>query len=380
MKAWAVVGIGAVIGARRRQSVPDCARSARRPCASSSPGPSAAATRPDTTCPGRSAAARRGRSNAASRRSSVPASRRFSGLSAVDVPLGAFHVVDRDEGRLAAHRQPHVERVQPRIDLVAELLDGRPLLFGVRLGDARGVGDARDRHLDREIDARTVDAAGDRRGRVGTGRGRQRQMSFAREQAGGRIEPDPAGAGQIDLGPGVQVGEVRCRAGRAVERLHVGLELDQVAGDETRGQPQVPQHLHQQPGRIAARAASQRERLLAGLHARLHADQVLDRLVRRTDSDRRGNRPSACSARGTPAMNSCHPRAGGQRLQIRQQFGPHGLFVREGILVRLVLEEEIERIDDRHLGHQVDRHAQLAGLFQETPAARGSCRAGPAAS
>ena len=33
--------------------------------------------------------------------------------------------------------------------------------------------------------------------------------------------------------------------------------------------------------------------------------------------------------------------------------------------VRLVLEEEIERIDDRHLRHKVDGHAQLAGPFQE---------------
>ena len=46
-------------------------------------------------------------------------------------------------------------------------------------------------------------AADDRVG--GTG---ERNMALAGEQARGRVEPDPARPGQIDLGPGVQVGEV----------------------------------------------------------------------------------------------------------------------------------------------------------------------------
>ena len=60
--------------------------------------------------------------------------------------------------------------------------------------------------------------------------------------------PDPAGAGQIDLGPGVQVGEVGGRTLRPFQRLHVGDKLDQVAGDEARGVAQVAQRLHQHPG------------------------------------------------------------------------------------------------------------------------------------
>ena len=46
-------------------------------------------------------------------------------------------------------------------------------------------------------------------------RRRQRHVAFAGQQARGRIEADPAGAGQIDLGPGVQVGEVGLGAARA---------------------------------------------------------------------------------------------------------------------------------------------------------------------
>ena len=80
-------------------------------------------------------------------------------------------------------------------------------------------------------------------------------MAFAGEQAGGGVEADPAGAGQVDFGPGVQIGEVGGGAGGAVERLHVGRELDQVAGDEARGEAEMAQDLDQQPGRIAAGAA-----------------------------------------------------------------------------------------------------------------------------
>ncbi len=61
-------------------------------------------------------------------------------------------------------------------------------------------------------------------------------MPLARQQAGGGIEPDPARAREVDLRPGMQVGEVGLRARRAVERFHVGGELDQVARDEARGQ------------------------------------------------------------------------------------------------------------------------------------------------
>ena len=67
----------------------------------------------------------------------------------------------------------------------------------------------------------------------------ERDVPFAREQAGGGVEADPAGARDVDLGPGMQVGEIVRGTGRAVERLHVGLELDQVARHETRGEAEM---------------------------------------------------------------------------------------------------------------------------------------------
>ena len=70
------------------------------------------------------------------------------------------------------------------------------------------------------------------------------------------IEADPAGAGQIDLAPGVQVGEVRSVPDGPSSDFTSGVELDQVAGDEARREAEVAQQLHQQPAGVAARAAS----------------------------------------------------------------------------------------------------------------------------
>ena len=73
-------------------------------------------------------------------------------------------------------------------------------------------------------------------------------MAFAGEQAGGGIEADPARAGDVDLCPRMQVGEVRAGIGRRI----VWPKLDQVARHEAGGEADAAQHLDQQPARIAA--------------------------------------------------------------------------------------------------------------------------------
>ena len=98
-------------------------------------------------------------------------------------------------------------------------------------------------------------------------------------QAGGGVEADPAGAGQIDLGPGMQIGEVSAGALRPLDRLLVGDELDQVARDEARGEAEMAQKLHQQPGGIAAGAAALGQRLLRRPDAGLHPDDIGDGLL-----------------------------------------------------------------------------------------------------
>jgi hypothetical protein len=53
------------------------------------------------------------------------------------------------------------------------------------------------------------DQAADGGGRARIGAGGERDVAFAGEQAGGGVQANPAGAGQIDFGPGVQIGEIR---------------------------------------------------------------------------------------------------------------------------------------------------------------------------
>ena len=111
------------------------------------------------------------------------------------VPLGAIRIVHGNERGLAAHGQAHVAREQLRVDGVAQLLDFRPLLFGVGLGDARRFPDALHLHVVFEFDLGLVDRAGDGRRGARLRRAGERNVAFAREQARGGIEADPARAG-----------------------------------------------------------------------------------------------------------------------------------------------------------------------------------------
>ncbi len=105
------------------------------------------------------------------------------------------------------------------VDRLAQRVDRRPLRIAVRLGDARILVHARDVHRNLEIDVAHVGVADDRRGIARIGGARERDVPFAGEKPRGRIEADPAGAGKVHLGPGVQVGEIALGSGGAVERL-----------------------------------------------------------------------------------------------------------------------------------------------------------------
>ena len=190
------------------------------------------------------------------------------------IPFGAVHIVDGDEGRLAAHGQADIADLHLLVDMVAERLDALPLVFGVGQGDARILVDAGDAHLVEELHFAGVHAAGHGRGGGGLRRCGERDMALAGKEAGSGIEADPARARQIDFGPGVQVGEVGFGPGGTVERLDVGFQLNEIAGDEARGESEMAQDLHQQPGAVAARTALQRQGFFRGLDAGLEADDV----------------------------------------------------------------------------------------------------------
>ena len=162
-----------------------------------------------------------------------------------DIPLRAFEIVHRHEGRLAAHREAHVAVGQIGIDLLAQRIELLPGSFRKRLGDARRLADARDLHLEAELDLGKARHAGDRRGGAEVRRGGDRDMPLAGQHARGGVEADPAGAGDIDLGPGVQVGEIVLDLARAFQRIDVGAKLDQIAGDKPRGEAEMAHRLDQ---------------------------------------------------------------------------------------------------------------------------------------
>ena len=152
------------------------------------------------------------------------------------IPLRRVEVIDRDEGRLAAHGEAHVVGHEVPVDRLAERVEVLPRLVGERQGDARRFAQPRHRHVEGKVDARGLDEAGDRGGGTVMRRRAQRQVALAAEQAGGRVHADPAGAGDINLGPGVKVGKILVGPLRPFERLDVGAQLDEIAGDEARGE------------------------------------------------------------------------------------------------------------------------------------------------
>ena len=216
------------------------------------------------------------------------------------VPLVGVAIGRRHERRLAAHRQAHVAGGEVGVDRAPAREDRLPLRVGVGLGDARRFDDPLHRHLVEELDLARFDAARDRRGARRLRRARQRDVPFAGEQSRRRIEADPAGARQVHLAPGVEIREVAVGARGSVERLHVRRQLDQVAGHEARGEPEVAEQLHQQPRRVAAGARCQLERPLDVLHAGVEPDDVGDVLLQlAVDVDQQVDRSAGAGDRST---------------------------------------------------------------------------------
>ena len=230
------------------------------------------------------------------------------------------------KGGLAAHGQPHVLALQIGLDPHPQPVEGGP--FGVfkRLGDADGVDQPLDRHLEFEVARRSAGHAGDRRGGAVVGRGGQGQVAFAAQQARGHVEADPARAGQIDFRPGMQVGEVGLGSLGSVDGIDIGLELDQIARHEAGGEAHPPHHLHQQPGAVAARSGAQLQGLIGRLDPRLHPHEVAGPLLKvRVHADQKVDRAHA----------------------VRLQLGDRGL-------------EQRSIVIDVHIGRQVG--LQIVGI------------------
>jgi len=176
----------------------------------------------------------------------------FGRAKCVGVPLGRIAVAGGHKSRLSAHGQAYITRMQVSVHSLAQRVDGRPLVVGVRLGDAGRLINARDLHVVAEFHLAIVESSVNGRSARWLGRASQRNMPFACEQARCRVQPNPTRARQVHLAPSVQVGKVHFGPTGAINRLDIGLELNQVARYKACGHAQMPQHLHQQPAGVSA--------------------------------------------------------------------------------------------------------------------------------
>ena len=217
------------------------------------------------------------------------------------------------------------------------------------------------------VDLGEVGAPGDRRGGRRVRRAGERDVALAGEQTRRRVEADPAGAGDVHLGPGVQVGEVGRGPVGAVNDGWSDVELHEVARHEPRRETEVAQDLDEQPAGVAARAEPRVERLLGRLHAGLHADRVLDVAVEPPVERRRGSRRSVSPPRTTfgrqPARQPRTDRC--RRPEVRLEVGGQLWLVAEREGLGGLLDEEVERVDDRQVGDQVDGDVEQLGWLGE---------------
>ena len=154
--------------------------------------------------------------------------------------LLAVHVIDGDKGGFPAPWSGvRSARRQGRVNAVAHGMDGLPHGLGVGAGVERGSSRMRvtlmvwpnaTSHLST---APVMGAA-----LWGSGEQARGMLPLTGKQSRGGVHPHPAGTGQVHLGPGVQVGEVGLRAGRAVQGFDVRRQLDQVPGHKACGQSQ----------------------------------------------------------------------------------------------------------------------------------------------
>ncbi len=290
------------------------------------------------------------------------------GAHGCGVPLGPVGIFHCDERRLAADRDAHVVKPKLLLDTSAERVDRVPLLVAVRLRHARRFDDAAHAHRVVELRFAFLDCAADRRGAHRLRGARERNVALAREQTGGRVEADPAGTGQVDFGPRVQVGEVAVRSRRAVERLHVGHELDQITGYEPRSEPQMAQQVHEQPAAVAARPRAERQRLFGRLNAGLHADRVLDFVLQpliQLDEEVDAAGLGLAAQLDEPFPDE-RPR--GLHAQERLEVLLELTLVRERNLLGVRLQEEIERIAHGHVGDEIYLDAEMIHLLREDDA------------
>ena len=191
--------------------------------------------------------------------------------------------------------------------------------------------------------------------------------------------PTQPAPGKKDFGPGVQIAEVVFRTRRTVERFLVRSQLNQVARDKPGGHADLPKRFDHQPGRITARSAAQlsvssgvctpgSKRTRYSIRS-LSIWLTLDQESRRSDRLFGGNAQIHCSNSGV----------GWTTVQVGCQAKLQIVGVIERPAIEVVFDEEVERIDHRHVGDQIDRDLKVIRRLRERQTGRSDCRMDPVA-
>ena len=157
------------------------------------------------------------------------------------IPFGTVHVIHGNKGWLSTLGQAYIASHELGINLLGQLANGCPLFIGIGPSHPRVFVNTGHPHGDIKTGFTDAGHAGHRCGRRRQGRYRQRNVPFAGEQAGGGVDANPTGTGYVGFAPGMQIGEIDLRAGRAVQRLFIGDQLNQISGDKAGGDSEVTQ-------------------------------------------------------------------------------------------------------------------------------------------
>src|SRR4029077_19305251 len=98
------------------------------------------------------------------------------------IPFFAVHVVDGNESRFSAHRQPHIAVRQFNVDLVTKRIQALPLFLRVGFSHSRILVDTSDTHLVKKLHFAFTDQTRNGSGRLRFRRSGQRYVPFTSEQ------------------------------------------------------------------------------------------------------------------------------------------------------------------------------------------------------
>ena len=158
----------------------------------------------------------------------------------------------------------------------------------------------------------------------------------------------------------MEVAEILVGALGTLQWIDIGFQLNEISGNEARGETEAARDLHQQPSRITARAGSQRQRFFRLLNTGFHADQIPHALLQsmiQVDQERNGSLLTPRKRRDEIGDQRSYRTGAQVGCKVRPQFVRVG--EREGL--RISLDEEIERIDHRHRGGEMHLDTKFGG-------------------